>query len=172
MIATQPITEAAVWSALDAVTDPEIPVVSVVELGIIQGVTVDAQGVTVAMTPTFAGCPALYLMQEEIAQAVVDLGLSPEQVQVQLQLDPPWSSERITESGRVKLASIGLAPPERVPSAGGLIAVDEIMLADGVECPFCHSHATELESPFGPTMCRSLYYCHGCKQPFEKFKAL
>ena len=172
MIATKTITETDIWQALESVADPEIPVVSVVELGIIQGVTLNERGATIAMTPTFAGCPALYVMQEEIEQAVVDLGLPPEQVHVQVKLDPPWSSERITEPGRAKLASIGLAPPERVPAGGGLIALDDITLADGIECPFCQSRDTQLESPFGPTMCRSLYYCHACKQPFEKFKAL
>jgi ring-1,2-phenylacetyl-CoA epoxidase subunit PaaD len=91
---------------------------------------------------------------------------------VEVRLSPAWTSERSTESGRQKLKEIGLAPPERVPANGGIIALDSIDLLDGVECPFCNSRETVLESAFGPTMCRSLYYCHSCQQPFEKFKAL
>ncbi len=166
------ITQQAVWNALDTVTDPEIPVVSVVELGIIQDVEVRDGEVYVAMTPTFAGCPALYLMKDEIRAAVENLGVPSADVTVEVKLSPAWTSERITESGRRKLKEIGLAPPDRVPSNGGIIALDSIALLDGVECPFCDSRDTILESPFGPTMCRTLYYCNGCQQPFEKFKAL
>jgi ring-1,2-phenylacetyl-CoA epoxidase subunit PaaD len=166
------VSEKKVWQALDFVTDPEIPVVSVVELGIVQSVEVHDGEVRVAITPTFAGCPALYLMKEEVRAAVERLGVPAKDVTVEVQLDPPWTSERISESGRQKLKEIGLAPPERVPADGGLIALDEIALIDGIACPFCDSRQTELESPFGPTMCRSLYYCHSCQQPFEKFKAL
>lgn len=166
------ITQQAVWNALDTVTDPEIPVVSVVELGIIQDVEVRDGEVYVAMTPTFAGCPALYLMKDEIRAAVENLGVPSADVTVEVKLSPAWTSERITESGRRKLKEIGLAPPDRVPSNGGIIALDSIAFLDGVECPFCDSRDTILESPFGPTMCRTLYYCNGCQQPFEKFKAL
>lgn len=165
------ITPDRVWQALDTVPDPEIPMVSIVELGIVQGVTVDESGVTVAITPTFAGCPALYLMREQSAEAVQALGVPAAQVRVKVVLDPPWTTERISESGRAKLKSIGLAPPERVPS-GGLIALDDILLDDGIVCPFCDSRQTVLESPFGPTLCRATYYCHHCHQPFEKFKSL
>lgn len=166
------VNEQQVWQALESVTDPEIPVVSLVELGIIQGVEVRDGEVYVALTPTFAGCPALYVMKDEVRQAITGLGVPNEDVRVEVVLSPPWSSERITEEGRRKLKEIGLAPPERVPAQGGLIALDSIQLLDGIACPFCDSHNTHLESPFGPTMCRSLYYCNGCKQPFEKFKAL
>ncbi|MBA3534038.1 MAG: phenylacetate-CoA oxygenase subunit PaaJ [Ardenticatenales bacterium] len=166
------VSEQQVWEALEGVADPEIPVVSVVDLGIVQEIEVSERGVRVAITPTFAGCPALYLMKEEIRQAVEALGVACEDVTVEVKLSPPWSSERISEKGRRSLAEIGLAPPERVPAQGGLIALDTITLADGIACPFCNSHETHLESAFGPTMCRSLYYCNSCKQPFEKFKAL
>jgi ring-1,2-phenylacetyl-CoA epoxidase subunit PaaD len=166
------LQERAVWNALDKVTDPEIPVISVVELGIVQEVDVRDDQVEVAITPTFAGCPALYVMKEDIQCAIEQLGVEPDRISVNVRLNPPWTSERITEEGRRKLKEIGLAPPERVPAEGGIIALDSIELADGIVCPFCDSRDTRLESPFGPTMCRSLYYCHSCKQPFEKFKAL
>lgn len=166
------INTTQVWNALDQVTDPEIPVISIVELGIVQQVEVRDGEVYVGITPTFAGCPALYVMKEDVRSAVEGLGVPSDEVKVEVVLDPPWSSERITEAGRHKLKQIGLAPPERVPAEGGLIALDEILLADGITCPFCDSQHTYLESPFGPTMCRSLYYCNNCQQPFEKFKAL
>lgn len=166
------IREKELWQALDSVADPEIPVVSVVELGIIQRAELRDGEVYVAITPTFAGCPALYVMKEEIRAAVEGLGVPTEDITVEVVLSPAWTSERISEEGRRKLKEIGLAPPERVPAGGGLIALDSIELVDGIECPFCDSTDTQLESAFGPTMCRSLYYCNGCKQPFEKFKAL
>jgi ring-1,2-phenylacetyl-CoA epoxidase subunit PaaD len=166
------LNERAIWQALNGVADPEIPVVSVVELGIVQQVEVRDGEVYVAITPTFAGCPALYMMKDNIRDAILDLGVPASDVQVEVKLSPAWSSERITAEGRRKPKEIGLAPPERVPGNGGLIALDTIELADGIECPFCDSRDTVLESAFGPTMCRSLYYCNQCKQPFEKFKAL
>lgn len=144
--------------------DPEIPVVSVVELGIIQDVEVGEEGVTVTMTPTFAGCPAIALMRENIREQLAALGMG--NATVNISLDPPWTSDRITDSGREKLKSIGLAPPAR---HGGVIEVD---LLEGVCCPFCGSTNTTVENPFGPTLCRALYYCNDCQQPFEKFKAL
>lgn len=165
-------TEAQIWAALEEVTDPEIPVISVVDLGIIQEVTRTEEGVRVAVTPTFAGCPALHVIQDDIRAAVIGAGVPPAGVEIAIDLDPPWTSERITEKGRAQLKAIGLAPPERVPAGGGLLALDEIPILDGIVCPFCDSTETRLESPFGPTMCRSLYYCHSCQQPFEKFKAL
>ncbi|MGB0386481.1 MAG: 1,2-phenylacetyl-CoA epoxidase subunit PaaD [Ardenticatenaceae bacterium] len=166
------INKAKVWQALESVTDPEIPVVSIVELGIVQQVDVRDGEVYVGITPTFAGCPALYVMKDDVRTAIEGLGVLSEDLKVEVVLSPPWSSERITQEGRRKLKEIGLAPPERVPSDGGIIALDQILLADGINCPYCDSRHTYLESPFGPTMCRSLYYCNNCKQPFEKFKAL
>lgn len=166
------VSEAEVWAALEQVPDPEIPVISIVDLGIVQAVEVTGQGVRVAITPTFAGCPALYVMKEGVAEAVAGLGVPNEAIQVEVQLSPAWSSERISAKGRQALKEIGLAPPERVPAEGGIIALDSITLADGIACPYCDCRNTVLESAFGPTMCRSLYYCHGCQQPFEKFKAL
>jgi len=165
--------EKQVWTILDTVTDPEIPVVSLVELGIIQKVEVRDGEVYVAMTPTFAGCPALDVMKQDIRAAFVAQGLAKDELRIEIVLDPAWTSERISETGRQKLKEIGLAPPERVPANGGIIALDSILLlGDGIVCPFCDSRDTQLESPFGPTMCRALYYCHTCQQPFEKFKAL
>jgi ring-1,2-phenylacetyl-CoA epoxidase subunit PaaD len=148
------------------VMDPEIPMVSVVELGIIQRVAVEDGGrrVVVTMTPTFTGCPALTAMREEIAERVGELGV--DEVAVPISFDPPWTSDRIGESARLKMRSIGLEPPIR---HGGRI---EATLEARARCPYCGSDQTELENPFGPTLCRAIHYCRSCQQPFEQFKAL
>jgi ring-1,2-phenylacetyl-CoA epoxidase subunit PaaD len=165
------ITTARVLAALQDVKDPEIPVVSVVELGIVQDVTVDDDGrkVTVAITPTFTGCPALDLMRAEIAERVRAIGA--EEVEVPVVLHPPWSSDRIAPAARERMRSIGLAPPP--PSRSRFEADITLSLREEpVRCPFCGSTNTAVENPFGPTICRSLHYCYACQQPFEQFKAL
>ncbi len=158
------VTEKEVWAALDEVKDPEVPVVSVVEMGIIQSVELDGAGrARVKMTPTFTGCPAIEMMREAIAEKLAELGL---EATVEVTLDPPWTSDRLSESAREKMKQIGLAPPAR---HGGFVEMDLIQV---VRCPYCNSDDTSLENPFGPTLCRAIYYCNACKQPFEKFKAL
>lgn len=158
------ITEEEIWAALDEVKDPEVPVVSVVEMGIIQSVELGENGrVHVKMTPTFTGCPAIEMMREAIAEKLAALGL---EATVEVTLDPPWTSDRLSDSAREKMKQIGLAPPVR---HGGLIELDLVQV---VACPYCGSDNTTLENPFGPTLCRAIYYCNACKQPFEKFKAL
>lgn len=165
------LTEAAILAALDAVKDPEIPVVSVVELGIVQAVTIEGDAVRVVITPTFSGCPALHVMRQEIEACV--LGLGARQVTVDIQLDPPWTSDRITPGARERMRAIGLAPPP--PAARRAFQVDLALLPAeeaSPACPFCGSRDTALENAFGPTICRSIHYCHACQQPFEQFKAL
>jgi ring-1,2-phenylacetyl-CoA epoxidase subunit PaaD len=160
------VTKTQVWEALEDVKDPEIPMVSVVELGIVQDVTVEGERVRVIITPTFTGCPALHVMRDNIAQRVRALGVA--DVEVTVALSPRWTSDRISASAREKMATIGLAPP---PRHGGRfdLALDLQLL---VRCPFCGSSDTVMENPFGPTLCRALHYCNCCQQPFEQFKAL
>lgn len=154
----------AVWQALAGVMDPEIPVVSVVEMGMIRAVAVDGGRVTVALTPTFAGCPALAVIQAAVASAVRALGA--DAVEVRLQLTPPWTTDWMTEAARAKLKTVGLAPP---PVHGGLI---QLILTEAATCPYCGSTNTDLRNSFGPTLCRAIYYCNACRQGFEQFKAL
>jgi ring-1,2-phenylacetyl-CoA epoxidase subunit PaaD len=116
------------------------------------------------MTPTFLGCPAFDVMRTDIATRLHALGAAA--VDVQLALVPPWSSDWITERGRAQLKAFGLAPPIH---HNGLI---QIMLSDQADCPHCGSSRTEQKNLFGATLCRALYYCHNCRQPFEQFKAL
>lgn len=156
---------AMVWEALRGVTDPEIPVLSILDLGIIADVRIDSEGVTVELTPTFAGCPALDMIRDDIKEAVAKLGDN--RVTVNIVYDPPWTTDRITEAGRRTLKEFGLAPPGKRCEGGS--SVPDL---ESVACPFCDSTDTELESLFGPTLCRSIHYCRGCLQSFEHFKAV
>lgn len=158
------LDEDALWMALDEVKDPEIPVVSLVEMGIVRCVVVDGARVRVTMTPTFSGCPALVEMKKLIEEKMVEQGA--EVVTVETQLNPPWSSDWITVEGRAKLKGFGLAPPA---VHGGHI---NVTFFDLVACPRCDSTNTSLKNSFGSTLCRAIYYCHDCEEPFEQFKAL
>ena len=152
-----------IWNALQSVTDPEIPVISVVEMGMIADVRIDGDHAVVGLTPTFAGCPAIDLIRREIREAV--LSTREREIIVNVVYDPPWSTDRITAAGRKRLAEFGLAPP-RDRSVSGPDALEK------VECPFCKSTETDLESIFGPTLCRSIHYCRACLQSFEHFKSV
>jgi ring-1,2-phenylacetyl-CoA epoxidase subunit PaaD len=160
------VTVDEVWAALAEIPDPEIPVISLVDLGVIKDVEVEDGRVRIEFTPTFMGCPALEPMQRAMEQKVVELGAEPE---VQVVLDDSWSSDRITPEGREKLREAGFAPPSPRP-AGKL---DLVQVQTGVyRCPYCGSTDTRLENLFGPTPCRSIRYCSACRQPFEQFKTL
>jgi len=159
------VTEAEVWEALAEVADPEIPVISVVDLGVVRGVRVDGEHVHVEFTPTFLGCPALEVMRSQMAERIAELGAEPE---VEVVLDDSWSTDKITAEGREKLREAGFAPP--TPRGEGTTLVQ--LQANGFRCPYCGSRDTALENIFGPTPCRSLRYCRSCKQPFEQFKTI
>ncbi len=158
------LTTEQVWKILDEIKDPEIPVVSMVELGLIRQVAVDKGEVRVTMSPTFAGCPALRVMQAQIEERLQAEGA--EQVRVDCTTTPPWSSDWITPAGREKLKSFGLAPP---PQHGGDF---ERVLKLAAACPYCGSTDTVEKNSFGPTLCRAIYYCNNCQQPFEQFKPI
>ncbi len=164
MVIVQMLTEAQVLTALQDVKDPEIPVVSIVEMGLIAEVWVAPESVRVKITPTFAGCPAVEVMRAESENHLRALGIK--NVSVQVTFDPPWNSNRISPEGRRKLKEFGLAPPR--PHSGN---VDLIQL-ELANCPYCGSADTKLESAFGPTLCRAIHYCYNCQQSFEQFKPL
>lgn len=166
------VRESLIWEALQDVKDPEIPVLSVVEMGIVTAVEVDGGRVTVRATPTFVGCPALELMRQAMIRRLADVP-GVESVEVTWHLNPHWTSARITALGRQKLARFGIAPP---PGGAGTGAPDRSTLLADVEpspaCPFCGSRDTHIENVFGPTACRSIYYCRSCRNPFEAMKAV
>jgi ring-1,2-phenylacetyl-CoA epoxidase subunit PaaD len=158
------IGEEKVWKALNDVTDPEIPVLSLVEMKIIREVHIDGDGVRVVMTPTFAGCPALYQMKTDIEEKLLTLGFKT--ITVELSFKEPWSTDMLGDEARSKLETFGIAPPARHNGdpTGTINAT--------VTCPHCKSDDTTMESSFGPTLCRMIYYCNACQQSFERFKAL
>jgi ring-1,2-phenylacetyl-CoA epoxidase subunit PaaD len=160
------VTKAAVWDALSEIPDPEIPVISLVDLGVVKDVAVDGDRVRIGFTPTFMGCPALEVMQRQMEEAVTALGGEP---QVDVLLDDSWSTDKITPAGREKLREAGFAPPS--PRAEGAPTLLQLQRAVH-RCPYCSSTQTRLDNIFGPTPCRSVRYCESCKQPFEQFKTI
>lgn len=150
------LTEEKIWEHLQEVKDPEIPTISVVEMGMVHRVDIQEDKVLVEMTPTFVGCPALDIIRENVSKQLLTLeGIK--DVDVKFVFDPPWTSDRITPEGREKLKEFGIAPPVQkdfqTPS-----------------CPYCGEEEGEVENLFGPVACRAIYYCKNCRQPFEAFK--
>jgi ring-1,2-phenylacetyl-CoA epoxidase subunit PaaD len=156
--------EAEVWEALAEVPDPEIPVVSVVDLGLVHRVELDGERLRVELLPTFVGCPALELIRDSVAERLA--GMAP-RVEVEMTFAVPWTSDRVTAEGRRKLRDSGFAPP-----SGPRPLFATIPLRPSATCPFCGSDDTALENLFGPTLCRTLFWCNRCRQPFEQFKAV
>ena len=157
--------EGRVWEALAGVPDPEIPAVSVVDMGMIREVEVTDGVASVVVLPTFTGCPAIPIIRRDVADAVRSVdGVT--EVSVSTSFDPPWTDDRISDEGRRKLKEFGLAPP----TGKGPVLITEIGLPAVARCPFCGSADTRAENAFGPTPCRALYYCANCRNPFEQFK--
>jgi ring-1,2-phenylacetyl-CoA epoxidase subunit PaaD len=159
------VTVKDVWAALAEIPDPEIPVVSLVDLGVVKSVEVENGTVRVDFTPTFMGCPALEMMQRAMETRITELGAVP---QVNVRLDDSWSTDDITAEGREKLRAAGFAPPTPRPPG----KLELVQLQRGFRCPYCGSTETRLENLFGPTPCRSIRYCEECRQPFEQFKTI
>jgi ring-1,2-phenylacetyl-CoA epoxidase subunit PaaD len=169
--------EALIWAALAEVPDPEIPAISVVDLGVIGSVALaeDRSSLRVELMPTFIGCPATEVMREAIGERLGALGLA-DRVEVTLTYAEPWTSDRITPTGREHLRVSGFAPP---PHLRQLTELDQLAkvgpvadLVASAACPYCGSRETTLENSFGPTLCRAIYHCAGCRQPFEAFKPI
>ncbi|HQQ98165.1 MAG TPA: phenylacetate-CoA oxygenase subunit PaaJ [Cyclobacteriaceae bacterium] len=158
-------TKEQVFTWLDEVKDPEIPVLSLVDLGVITEVEVSEGTVTISMTPTFVGCPALEHMKTEVIQVLQKNGIPHPLVNINLKQS--WSSDRITERGREALKKFGYAPP---PSTAFI--QNDLDILEHAVCPRCNGTHTEMRSPFGPTLCRSLHYCYDCREAFEQFKPL
>jgi ring-1,2-phenylacetyl-CoA epoxidase subunit PaaD len=160
------VTADDVWAAFAEIPDPEIPVVSLVDLGVIRSVDVSHGHVRVELTPTFLGCPALEAMTRALEETVTALGGDAD---VRVISDDSWSTDKITAAGREKLRAAGFAPPApREASAPKLVQLQTAVH----RCPYCSSTETHLENIFGPTPCRSLRYCDACRQPFEQFKTI
>ena len=160
------VTADQVWDALAEIPDPEIPVISLVDLGVIRHVGIANGTVRVAFTPTFLGCPALEVMRDAMAERIRELGAEPE---IEVLADDSWSTDRITPEGREKLRAAGFAPPAPREAAPPTLVQ---LQTNAFRCPYCGSTDTRLDNIFGPTPCRSLRYCASCRQPFEQFKTI
>lgn len=161
--------ERAVWEAVASVRDPEIPPVSIADLGVVEAVRVTGAAVEIDLLPTFAGCPALEVIRADVRDAVA-AAAGGREVRVRFVLAPPWTSDRITPAGREALRSYGLTPPGRVPTGPVPVRLARGRAPEPAHCPFCGSDDTVLESAFGPTLCRSTHFCRACRNPFEAFK--
>jgi ring-1,2-phenylacetyl-CoA epoxidase subunit PaaD len=161
------LTRERVLEILDAVPDPEVPAVSVVELGIVRDAQVSPAGdVEVTITPTYSGCPAMFEIEKDIRRALTAAGAS--RIEVRTVLSPAWTTDWIAPDAREKLRAYGIAPPGKADE-GGLITLSRRRMS--VTCPFCGSTDTRLQSEFGSTACKAIHVCNGCKQPFDEFKA-
>jgi ring-1,2-phenylacetyl-CoA epoxidase subunit PaaD len=160
-------TRDALFEILNTVPDPEVPVLSVVELGIVRHASADEAGVTVTVTPTYSGCPAMHVIEEDIRRALTERGLSP--VVIKTTYVPAWTTDWITPEARAKLEAYGIAPPGAQPD-------DELVplrrRAASIRCPYCKSQNTTRKSEFGSTACKAIWFCGSCAQPFEEFKAI
>lgn len=159
------ISAADVWTLLGQVPDPEIPVISVTDLGIIRDVTVTPDSVAVDVAPTYSGCPATEVIESSIVRKLQANGIA--NVSVRRRLSPPWTTDWITESGREKLLQYGIAPPESGAGKKALLGGERV-----VACPRCKSNDTARVSEFGSTACKAAYRCAACLEPFEYFKCI
>ena len=159
------MNEAGAWAALDAVLDPEVPVLSVVELGIVRGLRLDGDRAEVTVTPTYSGCPATEVINDSIVAALKAAGAS--EVAVHMQLAPAWTTDWIGADAHEKLRRYGIAPPHTLAADA---AQPVRVLARHIACPRCGSTHTERISPFGATACKALHRCLDCREPFEHFK--
>ncbi len=158
MVTGSTIDKSAILGILEAVTDPEIPVLTIADLGILRNVEVNADEVNVTITPTYNGCPAMDMIAMNIRLALLEHGY--QKVKVTSVLSPPWTTDWMSEEGKHKLREYGIASPDK----------RFINARDGVECPQCHSTNTRVVSEFGSTACKALYQCNDCKEPFDYFK--
>jgi ring-1,2-phenylacetyl-CoA epoxidase subunit PaaD len=157
------------FAILETVKDPEVPVLSVVELGVARDARVDDGEVVVTITPTYSGCPAMQTIEDDIVAAFRQEGF--ERVRVETVYSPPWTTDWIGPEARGKLEAYGIAPPG--PAAGGEHELVPLMRRSNmVRCPYCGAARTDLRSEFGSTACKSIRFCSSCQQPFEQFKAI
>lgn len=167
MVMRAPWSREQVLAVLDEVMDPEVPVLSVVELGIVRDVDVQDDAVTVTVTPTYSGCPAMHVIEQDIEAALRARGVG--RVEVRTSYSPAWTTDWIPAAAREKLRAYGIAPPG-MADHDAPVAIGRRRAA--VRCPYCGSTDTRLRSEFGSTACKAIHMCRSCSQPFEEFKAL
>jgi ring-1,2-phenylacetyl-CoA epoxidase subunit PaaD len=154
-----------IYNWLEEVSDPEIPVLSVIDLGVVRDAQIIDGEWLITITPTYSGCPAMKTMEEDILSKLKDKGI--DSAKVELVLAPAWSTDWLSENGRIKLSEYGIAPPEHEVDKSVLFAEPTV-----VPCPKCHSRNTRMVSQFGSAACKALYQCNECQEPYDYFKCL
>lgn len=157
-------SESEIMALLSSVKDPEIPVLTVEDMGVIRSIEIDGNHVTVKITPTYSGCPAMDVIEKEVRSVLTNAGVD---VEVKTILSPPWTTDWISEHGKKKLLAVGIVPPQGSASKLSLTAQDPEL-----NCPKCQSKNTQVISNFGSTACKALWKCNECLEPFEYFKCL
>lgn len=170
MVIGATVTREAVMELLTEVKDPELPMIDIVELGVVRDVAFDNGVVRVDITPTYSGCPAIHVMEREIIATLQFHGF--DDVEVRTVYSPAWTTDWMSEATRQKFRDHGIAPPRPVSAAEGISDLVSLRRArPAVACPFCGSSNTVGKSEFGSTACKSIHFCHSCHQPFDHFKA-
>ena len=157
-------TKEQIFTLLEEVKDPEIPVISLVKLGVVNDVRIDGNRVEVDLVPTFAGCPAIQVMKNDVVNRLKEAGVG--EVEVAIKYKKPWTTNQITKKGRKALKDFGLSPP---PEFDGELTLEVL---EEAQCPKCGSNDTKLMNPFGPTACRAIHHCNNCHETFEQMKPL
>lgn len=150
------------WDVLNTIPDPDIPVISIVELGLVRDVRLEGDQLTVDLTPSYSGCPAMYFFKEEVPRKLKEAGF--DNVQLRIVLSPPWTTDWLSDEAKLKMKKHGIAPPE------GKAMNETILPKKAIACPWCSSKNTLIKSQFGSTPCKALWFCDDCHQPFEYFK--
>ena len=165
MISQEKITAERVWSILQTVTDPEVPVLTIIDLGIVRDVRVQSDQVEILITPTYSGCPAMDVISMNIRMALLQEGIT--SISIKQVLSPAWTTDWMTDEGKQKLKAYGIAPPQYKQA----VCEPELFgKEEAIQCPLCNSYNTRLVSQFGSTACKALYQCNECKEPFDYFK--
>ena len=159
------VSEKDIWNYLEEVTDPEVPVLTIVDLGVVRSVSFTNNEFIITITPTYSGCPAMKVIEEDNISSLKSKGIS--NVKIELTLAPAWTTDWLTEAGRNKLREYGIAPPENEVDKSVLFSEPTI-----VPCPLCKSRNTKMVSQFGSTACKAHYQCNECLEPFDYFKCL
>jgi ring-1,2-phenylacetyl-CoA epoxidase subunit PaaD len=158
------VSDAEIWSLLEQVKDPEVPVLSILDLGIVRAVTTEGEQIKITITPTYSGCPAMDVISMDIRLKLIEKGYR--NVAIQQQLSPAWTTDWMTTEGKAKLKAFGIAPPNPKQQ----VCNDDLFSEEAIECPRCHSYHTQLISQFASTACKSMYRCLDCKEAFDYFK--
>lgn len=157
------VTEKEIWDLLEQIADPEIPVLTIIDLGVVRTIEIANEKVTITITPTYSGCPAMQVIEDDIKALLKPII----EVEIKYTLSPAWTTDWISESARIKLREYGIAPPEHEVDKSVLFAEPT-----KVPCPKCSSKNTRMVSQFGSTACKAQYQCNDCQEPFDYFKCL